>query len=284
MMTWIDLHTHTTASDGDLTPARLVDHALQQGLSAVAVTDHDTVAGVDEAMARGREVGLEVVPGVEISTSFKPGSMHVLGYFIDHRHPALTEKLGALQAGRSERNPRILAKLNELGLDISWDEITTAAGGGQVGRPHFARVLTDKGLVNDTQEAFDRYLAKGAPAYVGRFNFTPEEAIELLAEAGGLPVLAHPCTLKLERTDELAGLLERLKKHGLAGLEAYYSQHSPAMARKYVKLAERFDLAVTGGSDFHGQSKLNVVLGRVGGGMGVPAVLLGELKKRRTRP
>lgn len=277
----IDLHCHTTASDGSMSPAEVVDLAEKIGLKALAVTDHDTLDGLDEALARGREVGLEVVPGVEISAEFKPGSMHVLGYFIDSRDPGLTENLATLQDSRRTRNPRIVARLNELGLDVSMAEIEAVAGGGQIGRPHFAEVLLRKHYVADFNEAFTRYLAKGAAAYVEKYRFTPAEAIDLIHRAGGLAVLAHPYTLRLDGLEALADELARLKEHGLDGLEAYYSEHTPQMTADYLALARRLDLAAAGGSDFHGVIKNGIMLGSGRGDLAVPGRLLDELKARK---
>jgi predicted metal-dependent phosphoesterase TrpH len=278
-MKLIDLHAHTTASDGALEPEGLVDLARETGLAAVAVTDHDTVDGAPRALAAGKESGTEVVPGVEISAEFNPGTMHMLGYFIDPEHPALTGPLFELQDARQRRNPRIVESLNNMGFGLTMDEVEQAAGGGQVGRPHFARVMVDKGYAADVQEVFDKYLAKGGPAYVEKFRLTPEECISMIRRAGGLPVLAHPFTLRLE-DGELADLVDRLKSEGLEGLEVLYSEHTPEMADKYLNLARRLELLPTGGSDYHGPSKPDVSLGRGMGDLAVPYQFLDDMKKR----
>ncbi|MEW5725073.1 MAG: PHP domain-containing protein [Thermodesulfobacteriota bacterium] len=279
-MDLIDLHVHTTASDGSHEPARLVDLAREIGLKALGVTDHDTVDGLDQALVRGRETGFEVVPGIEISSEFSPGTMHMLGYFVDHLQTSFTSRLNELQEARRRRNPQMVEKLNGLGFGLTLAEVEAAAGGGQVGRPHFARVMVAKGYVPDSKEAFDKYLAKGRPAYMDKFRLSPAESIALIAQAGGLAVLAHPLTLKLAPA-ELENLVAGLKEAGLAGIEVYYSEHTPQMALKYLALAAKFDLAPTGGSDFHGDSKGGISLGRGFGNLAVPYAFLDGLKKRR---
>ena len=279
-MEMIDLHAHTTASDGSLAPAALVDLARQSGLKALAVTDHDTLDGLPEALARGEETALEIIPGVEISAEFKPGTMHVLGYFIDYCSGPLAEKLKRLQQARRDRNPQIVAKLNGLGMEITMDEIRAKSGGGQIGRPHFAKVLMDKGYVGSVQEAFDRYLSKGGAAYVDKFRFTPVEAINLIHRAGGVAVLAHPFTLRLS-DEALESTLSEFKDEGLDGLEVYYSEHTPQMSHMFMELAEKYDLAPSGGSDFHGNNKDQIKLGVGLGDLRVPYSLVAGLKSRR---
>ena len=281
-MNFIDLHTHTTASDGSFPPGRIVEMALDAGLKAVGVTDHDTTDGLDEALARGAEIGLEVVPGVEISAEFESGTMHVLGYYMDFRNHDFKERLTALQEGRSDRNPNIVRKLNELGLNLTMEDVTAEAGGGQIGRPHFARAMIRKGFVATTNEAFDLYLAKGRPAYVDKFRFFPVEAVKMILQAGGLPVLAHPGTLKMS-PEGLESVVAGLKEAGLVGIEACYSDHTPEMVKEYMRLAERFHLVPTGGSDFHGESKKEISLGKGRGDLAVPLEFLHRLKDRRDR-
>src|SRR5512139_1020520 len=191
----IDLHLHTTASDGVMTPSEIVNYAKNKGLLAIAITDHDTIEGLEEGLLEGKRIGLEVIPGIEISAEHSPGSMHLLGFLIDIRHPIIKERLEYLQRARAERNPRMVEKLNKLGINITFDEVLKASGGGQVGRPHFAQVLLEKGYVRSFQEAFDRFLRKGAQAYVDKVRFTPEEALYFINEAKGVAVLAHPNTL-----------------------------------------------------------------------------------------
>jgi predicted metal-dependent phosphoesterase TrpH len=205
-MGYVDLHLHTTASDGVMTPSEIVRYAKSKGLQAIAITDHDTIEGLEEGLLEGEKIGFEVVPGVEISAEHSPGSMHLLGYFLDIHHPLLKGKLDYLQKARAERNPKIIENLNRLGVRISYEEVVKASGGGQVGRPHFAQVLIEKGYVRSFQEAFDRFLKKGAPAYVDKVRFKPEQAISFIKESGGVAVLAHPKTLGMNSTLRLLEL------------------------------------------------------------------------------
>ena len=281
-MDLIDLHTHTTASDGTFSPAEVASMAKKAGLAAVAITDHDTIDGVDEALERGRDIGLEVVPGVEISAEFPTGTMHILGYYPDYRDGNFQKRLGILQEARKNRNPDIVARLNAAGIEITMEEAAARAGDGQIGRPHFAGLMLEKGYVQNIQEAFDHFLAKGKPAYVDKFRFPPEEAVDMILRAGGVPVLAHPYTLKLDR-DRLEDVVAELKEFGLAGLEVYYSDHTSAMVEEYFALAGRFDLIPTGGSDFHGDNKKEIELGKGRGDLAVPSEILNGIKNRRSR-
>ena len=260
-MGWVDLHLHTTASDGVLSPSEIVRYAREQGLQAVAITDHDTIDGNAEALEEGAKSGLEVISGVEISAQFDLGSMHILGFFIDIGNTALKERLSLLQETRAQRNPKMVEKLRKLGVDLTYDEILHASGGGQVGRPHFAQVLLRKGYVTTVQEAFDRYLGKGAPAYVDKFRLNPEEAMELIREAGGIPVLAHPFTLHIPSPHQLDALLGELVPLGLMGIEAFYPEHTKDQISLYKDLAQKHDLLVTGGSDYHGIEADKVEIG-----------------------
>ena len=282
-MDYIDLHTHTTASDGSLSPAELVKEAAQAGLKAVAVTDHDTIDGLGEALETGQGLEMEVVPGVEISMEVGlKGGAHLVGLWVRPGHQGLLQGLERLQEARAQRNPRMLAKLNELGLKLSMEEVSQQAGGGQVGRPHFARALVEKGLAGSVGEVFSRWLGAGAQAYVPKERLTPAEGISLVRAAGGVPVLAHPGLLDLDRNG-LESLLRKLKGLGLEALEAYYSEHDEATRRGLVSLAARLGLAVSGGSDFHGASKPQVKLGLGKGDLRVPGALLAALRQRRDR-
>ncbi len=262
-MAYIDLHTHSNASDGSFPPREVVRLAAERRLVALALTDHDTIDGLPEAMAAGQEFGIEVIPGVEISARHDSGSMHILGYFLDYRSEVLAGRLAVLQKARKDRNPQIIAKLNDLGLAVTMEQVERISGGGQVGRPHIARALYEKGYVRSMQEAFDIYLGNNGKAYVSKFRFPPEEALAMIREARGIPVLAHPFTLGLNTSATLRPLLQELKALGLAGLECYYPEHSPVQEALYLALARELGLLITGGSDFHGDNKPEVSLGRV---------------------
>ena len=279
----IDLHLHTTASDGVMTPSEIVNYAKNKGLQAIAITDHDTIEGLKEGISEGERIGLEVIPGIEISAEHSPGSMHLLGFLIDVNHPILKERLEYLQRARAERNPRMAEKLNKLGINITFDEVLKVSGGGQVGRPHFAQVLIEKGYVRSFQEAFDRFLKKGAPAYVEKMRFSAEESIHFINEANGVAVLAHPNTLQLNGYSELENLILRLVKKGLRGIEAYYPEHSALEVAQYMTLAERHGLLVTGGTDYHGIEKNGLDIGVGRGEMRLPYSIVADLKATRNR-
>ena len=264
----IDLHAHTTASDGSLSPTELVTKARGLGLAALAVTDHDTVAGLAEAREAAQAVGLELVPGVELSVEDDKGRFHLLGYGFDTSSPELAETLTALRVARAARNEQMAEKMKELGLPVTLDDVRAEAGEDSevIARPHFAQALIKKGIVNSVQEAFDRYLAAGKPLYLPKQGLTAHEAIALLHRAGGVAVLAHPGLIP-QSASALAARVETLtQSDSLDGIEAYYSQHSPADTERFLALAARLGLLVTGGSDFHGTPKPHVPLGVVHGG------------------
>ena len=269
----IDLHVHSTFSDGSYTPEELVEKAVAAGLSAMALTDHDGMRGIDRFMAACLKHGLRGIPGVEISVDFDVGTMHMLGYFMDHTPRRIDDSLIRLRKGREERNRLILERLNTLGFPLVWDEVARFAREDVVGRPHFAQAMIGKGYVNKKDEAFDRYLGKGRPAYVDRFRFTVEESIALIRHAGGVPVLAHPFTLDLGRK-RLRALLSDLTSKGLQGIEAYYSEHSHDQQRFCLSTARDLGLVVTGGSDFHGALNPDVRQGVGFGNLNVPDALV----------
>ena len=275
---YIDLHIHTTESDGSLTPSQVVRYAKEKGLKAIAITDHDTIHGNEEAIKEGISAGVEVIPGVEISVDYSQGTMHMLGYFITTEDPILNEKLTLLQDSRADRNPKIIEKLNKLGLSLTYDEVVQVSGGGQVGRPHIAQILMKKGYTKSIKEAFDKYLGKGAPAYLDKFRLSAVEAITMITDAGGIPVLAHPFTLHLKSSDELDALLKKLVNQGLQGLEVYYSEHDERKTSSYRLLAKRYNLAITGGSDFHGKNMKGIDLGTGRGNLKIPYTALENLK------
>jgi predicted metal-dependent phosphoesterase TrpH len=277
----VDLHVHTTASDGTMSPAEIVRYAKEKGLLAIAITDHDTIEGLQEAIQEGDKQGLEVIPGVELSVDFPKGTMHLLGYYIDPLCPELIEKLTVLQQARRERNLKIIESLRALGIPMELSEVKAAPGHGQIGRPHFAYTLVNKGYARNIQDAFDRYLRKGGPAYVEKFRFTPQEALAFIAMAGGITVLAHPFTLNLPQPQDIESLLVELKGKGLDGVEVYYPEHSEGQTKVYRYLAQRYGLLATGGSDFHGLTKEDVDLGEGYGDGEVTYALVEAMKARR---
>lgn len=279
-MDYVDLHVHSSASDGSLSPREVVAEAKKKSLRAIALTDHDTTDGLDEALAAGAALGLEVIPGIEISADHKPGSMHILGLFIDHHHPGLAEQLHILKQARAERNPQIIAKLQKLGVAITMEEVLAVAGRGQVGRPHIAQVLVTKGYVSSFQNAFERYLGNHGPAYVHKFRFSPQKAIAMITAAGGVAALAHPFSLEYSSIGHLKMILQQLRDWGLAALEVYYPEHSPEKQEIYKKLAQELGLLLTGGSDYHGIIKPEVQIGLVGPDKHVAYDVVVKLKER----
>lgn len=274
----IDLHTHSTASDGKLSPAELMRHAKAVGIEVIALTDHDTLSGLDEASGEAARIGIEFIQGIEISAENNPGTLHMLGYFIDPSDTELVQTLAWLRGGRDDRNHLILSKLAELGYPLEWGEVEALSGGESMGRPHIATAMVNRGYAATFKEAFDRFLGKGAAAYTDRDKMTPEVAIERIRSAGGLPVLAHPQTLSL--TDqELSDLLGRLASFGLAGIEVYYYSHSPEETEHYLSLAGEYGLAVTGGTDFHGPGMLETRLGTGRGNMNIPRSVADDLTR-----
>jgi predicted metal-dependent phosphoesterase TrpH len=282
-MGYVDLHIHTTASDGVMSPSEIVRYAKAKGLQAIAITDHDTIEGLDEGLLEGERIDFEVIPGIEISAEHSPGSMHLLGFFLDIHHPLLNERLGYLQNARAERNPKIVDRLNRLGIELTYEDVLRASGGGQVGRPHFAQVLLEKNYVRSFQEAFERFLKKGAPAYVDKFRFTAKEAIHFINEAKGVAVLAHPNTLNMNGYSELENLILRLIEEGLKGIEVYYPEHSALEVAQYKTLAERYGLLMTGGTDYHGIEKNGLDIGAGRGDMRLSYSIVEGLKAARNQ-
>jgi 3',5'-nucleoside bisphosphate phosphatase len=282
-MGYVDLHLHTTASDGVMSPSEIVRYAKAKGLQAIAITDHDTIEGLEEGLSEGKRIDFEVIPGIEVSAEHSPGSMHLLGLFLDIHHPLLNERLEYLQKARAERNPRMVERLNRLGIQITYEEVLKASGGGQVGRPHFAQVLIEKKYVRTFQEAFDRFLKKGAPAYVDKLRFTTKEALHFINEAKGVAVLAHPNTLNMNGYSEFENLLLRLIEEGLKGIEVYYPEHSPLEVAQYKTLAERYRLLITGGTDYHGIEKNGLDMGVGRGEMKLSYLMVEELKAARNQ-
>ena len=276
----VDLHTHSAYSDGSDPPADLVAKAAAAGLEAVALTDHDNLDGVPEALAAARHHDIELIPGVELSCEWDRGGFHMIVLWLEPGSGPLQNQLLELQTGRATRNERMVDKLAGLGVDITYNEVLEEAGGTGVGRPHMAAVLVRKGVVESMAEAFDLYLTAGRPAYVGRARLTPEAAIELSRKSGALPIIAHPHTLGIARS-ELDAELKRLADIGLAGLEAFYPEYEPDTRLELVERARQAGLVPSGGSDYHGSYKQGLQLGRGYGDLNVASSVLEELRLLR---
>lgn len=276
-MNRLDLHLHTSHSDGSFTPTGVLELAREAGVTTLAITDHDITTGIPEATLAGQQLGIEVIPGIEISSTFGDSELHMLGYFLDWQDARLNERLSTLRESRHRRNPQIISRLQSLGIDITYDEVRALAGTDSVGRPHIARVLMEKQVVASAKEAFDRFFANGKPAYVPRNLPSPAEAIHWIKAANGLAVLAHPTWIKT-REGTLTDLVRQLKADGLNGVEVHYSTHTARQTREYLSLAKQLGLLVTGGSDFHGITKPDIEVGIGRGTLHVPDSLLHNLK------
>jgi predicted metal-dependent phosphoesterase TrpH len=281
-MSRLDLHVHTTHSDGSSTPAEVVRLAHQAGVTALAITDHDITTGLAEAAATGLQLGIEIIPGIEISSHLGDSELHMLGYFLDDHQSELNERLTVLRESRHRRNPQIIERLQAMGIEITYEEVRRLAGTDSVGRPHIARVLMKKGVVATAKEAFDQFLAEGRPAYVPRLLPSPAEAIQWIKAAKGLAVLAHPTWIKTSE-GTLSDLVRQLKGAGLDGVEVHYSTHTARQTREYLGLANQLGLLVTGGSDFHGVTKPDIEVGLGRGTLHVPDSLLPKLKDAAAR-
>ena len=266
---FVDLHTHSTASDGTLSPAEVVALADAANLAAFALTDHDTTSGLAEARtAAALRPALRFIPGVEVSARYSPGTMHILGLGIDENSPALRRLLAGFINARDERNPKIIARLHELGIDVGMEDVLAAAESFEpgrahvIGRMHIAEAMRVKGHAQSIQDAFTRYLSNGGIAFVDKERLDPQEVIQGIIAGGGVAVLAHPVQLKIGDGQELEDYVRRLAAWGLGGIEVYHPDHSDGQTRHYLDLARSLGLLVTGGSDFHGSAKPGVAIGR----------------------
>ena len=276
---FIDLHTHSVKSDGAMQPAAVVDEAKKAGLAAISLTDHDVIDGVSEAMQRGEEVGVEVIPGIELSAKFKTET-HVLGYFVDLENPAFLEKLEEIRRVRMQRNYETAENLRKIGFPVTVEDAMELAPNGIIGRAHFARVMANRGYVSSVKEAFDKYLANGKPGYSTLQLLSPRDAVELIKAAGGMAFLAHLHLTRLEG-EELYNFVRDLKDAGMDGIEGYYTEYTPEMQEEYQNLAKKLDLLISGGTDFHGAMKPHISIGRGLGNMEIPYSILEKMKEHR---
>lgn len=276
-MKYIDLHTHSRYSDGSMTPGELVSRAAAKNLSAISLTDHDSVDGVEEALAEGKRLGVEVIPGVELS-AISDTETHILGYFIDIYNKELLSALEFSKKVREERESETCKKLNELGFDISPGEVKAKAGGGIICRAHFAAVMVEKGYVFSVREAFDKYLNSGKAGYSGKQALTDTEAVSVINKAGGVAFLAHPHLTK-KPMGELKRFVTRLKGEGLSGIEGYYTDYTPQMEHDYLRLAKELGLLVSGGTDYHGSFKPHIEIGTGLGNLKIPYLLIKQIKE-----
>ena len=249
-MAEVDLHLHTTYSDGRLTPAQLVDFVAERGLRVVAVTDHDSTEGLAEAFeAAEKHPQLTIIPGIELSTDIPGNEIHILGYFIDYFNPGFQQTLSEFREGRLDRGRRMVDNLEKLGMSIDWERVLELSDGGAVGRPHIAQAMLEKGYIAHPQEAFEKYIGRNGPAYAERPKLTPGDAVRMILDVGGLPVLAHPARY----VENPEGQLPGLKAAGLAGMEVYYKDYTPGEVGGLLALCRKYDLVPTGGTDYHAQ-------------------------------
>lgn len=274
----IDLHTHSNKSDGSLSPTALIDEAKSIGLSAIALTDHDTIDGLEEAINRGNEIGVRVVPGVELSTEYMGRDVHIVGLFIDYKNETFLNHLKNFVDSRELRNKKMCDKLTEAGIPVIYEELIEMFGDSVLTRAHYARYMLSKGYIKSLPEAFERYIGDHSPYYIPREKVTPKQGVELILNAGGVPILAHPILYKLGK-DALETLVKDLKEYGLVGIEAIYSTYTNADERTIRNLASKYNLLISGGSDYHGEAKPGLNLGTGYGKLAVPEFVLNEIEK-----
>lgn len=288
----IDLHVHSNRSDGTFSPAQLVEYAMEKRLAAFALTDHDTVGGLDEAIFRAKQLREtlppeeaekvpEVIPGIEFSTEYQGGDVHIIGLYIDYHNTCFKKYLQSFVDSRINRNRKMCARLQEAGIDISYESLLAEFSDAVITRAHYAKYLLNHNYTNSMKEAFDRYIGDHCPYYVPREKVIPEQAVVLILDAGGIPVLAHPILYHMS-DERLETLVARLKDAGLMGIEAIYSTYNTAEERQIRKLAHTYGLAISGGSDFHGENKPGLDLAVGYGKLYVPYSVLESLKELLT--
>lgn len=276
-MSFIDLHTHSNCSDGSMTPTELVAHAAERGLKAIALSDHDTVAGIDEALEAGRRYGVEIVPAIEFSVQ-SDTETHILGFYIDHKCERLKEALENINKVRWQRTVNTCENLQRLGFDVSMEEALRIAPSGLIGRAHFARILMEKGYTKSVKEGFEKYLANGRPAYDGTQYLTAEMAVKLIEDIGGVSFVAHPHLIRLS-DESLREFLIMLKGYGLCGIEGYYNEYTPEMQEYFHNLARELGLEISGGTDYHAKMKPHIEIGIGQDNMQIPYSVLENIKK-----
>lgn len=274
----IDLHVHSNASDGTLSPTEVVTHGQKCGLSAIALTDHDTVAGITEAIIASEHTSLEVIPGIELSCNYLNTELHILGFFVDHKDELLINKLSELKKKRYSRNEQLLERFNAAGFDITMERLFAGNKNTVITRAHFARALYEQGYVKSKGDAFKKYLDSGCPFYIPKPKVSPDDAISIIKSAKGIPVLAHPLLYKLGY-NQISKLLSELTPYGLRGMEVYHSSNNIFESAKLKEIAQHNNLLITGGSDFHGSNKPDIELGKGRGKLFIPIDLLNTLKK-----
>jgi predicted metal-dependent phosphoesterase TrpH len=277
-MKLIDLHTHSSASDGSFTPSEILEHAYEIGLSAVALTDHDTLSGIEEFLESSKKYkGLEAIPGVEISVGFRSKEVHIVGLFVDYTSESLNELLCEIRKNRNARNERIVEKLQEMGYDVTLQELLDVAGGDSIGRPLLAKILIQKKYFSEVQEVFDKCLKRGAPAYVQRVLPDPEKAIGEIHKAGGIAIWAHPLHRSSNDRNLMRKVLREIKN--IDAIEAYYPSFTPTQTKAVMEVAKEFDIPLSGGTDFHGKNQDRIMLGSGYGDLKIPYEVLEKLKK-----
>jgi len=279
-MSCVDLHTHTTFSDGTFTPEKLIEYASEKNLKAVAVTDHDNFDGVTKAFIQGKKSNVEVISGIEMSTDYAEKEIHILGLFIDINNKAFNLELSGLKEKRKKRNLLAIEKLRGLNINITYDELESVSSNKIITRAHFAKILMRKGYIDSVKECFDKYMGEGKPAYVKREVISPEKTIKLINNSGGMAILAHPFLYNMTN-DEIDKMVLYLKKIGLKGIECIYPTHTENDTHYLISIAEKYNLKISGGSDFHGDNKPNLDLGTGYGELYVPYSVLENLKIRR---
>lgn len=277
----IDLHVHTKASDGIYTPIEMIDYAIANGISALAITDHDTVSGLKEAVQYADKIGFDLIPGIELGIDYPSGSFHLLGLYVDYNNANLIEITEKLKRSRLIRIKKMVASLNEYGMDISLDEVEHEASGSAAGKPHIARVMIRKGYAEGIKDVFKNYLMKGKPGFVERERITLNDAVAAIKNAGGIPVVAHPISLNIKNTAKFEEKLDELIAKGIEGVEVYSSMHSMSEVSEFLKIADKKNILISGGSDFHGDKSKQI--GVYTDGNFIPSEILEVIKRYRNK-